>query len=209
MLPVPYAQDLGCTFTMRIRIGPGSHPASISHSHQELQEHHSIWHNGVRLRMEAGEGVPRLPVGGVGFSKTRGVLTRCGVCDAQEQTVEDVKSGRTDSNRRHSAWEADVLPLNYARITKPARMRLSYVARFSICGYINDAVSMCQVRRIAACVLCSDQVKERRSSSLSLIRPDTLRAPNARSWSIDLAKFRVSLQSDAYSNSTQWEGIIE
>ena len=26
-----------------------------------------------------------------------------------------LKSGRTDSNRRHSAWEADVLPLNYTR----------------------------------------------------------------------------------------------
>ena len=25
------------------------------------------------------------------------------------------KSGRPDSNRRHSAWEADILPLNYAR----------------------------------------------------------------------------------------------
>src|ERR1043165_2078665 len=25
-------------------------------------------------------------------------------------------SGRSGSNRRHSAWEADVLPLNYARV---------------------------------------------------------------------------------------------
>ncbi len=27
-------------------------------------------------------------------------------------------SGRSGSNRRHSAWEADVLPLNYARISR-------------------------------------------------------------------------------------------
>src|SRR3954467_10909413 len=37
-------------------------------------------------------------------------------------------SGRGESNPRHSAWEADVLPLNYARgripaIVAPARLR--------------------------------------------------------------------------------------
>tara|TARA_B000000437_G_scaffold182713_1_gene139015 strand:- start:81 stop:299 length:219 start_codon:yes stop_codon:yes gene_type:complete len=26
-----------------------------------------------------------------------------------------IKSGRSDLNRRHSAWKADVLPLNYTR----------------------------------------------------------------------------------------------
>ena len=28
-------------------------------------------------------------------------------------------SGRPGSNRRHSAWEADVLPLNYSRLSTP------------------------------------------------------------------------------------------
>ena len=30
---------------------------------------------------------------------------------------EDLWSGRPGSNRRHSAWEADVLPLNYSRFS--------------------------------------------------------------------------------------------
>ena len=42
-------------------------------------------------------------------------------------------SGRSGSNRRHSAWEADVLPLNYARrflILQTIRFRVSYLVSF-------------------------------------------------------------------------------
>src|ERR1700722_7865288 len=35
-------------------------------------------------------------------------------------------SGRPGSNRRHSAWEADVLPLNYSR---PAHSTVTIIAR--------------------------------------------------------------------------------
>src|SRR5438132_289640 len=35
-------------------------------------------------------------------------------CQSKLRRSEDW-SGRSGSNRRHSAWEADVLPLNYAR----------------------------------------------------------------------------------------------
>ena len=40
------------------------------------------------------------------------------------------KSGRTDSNRRHSAWEADVLPLNYARTQRRLPQPILYCGTF-------------------------------------------------------------------------------
>jgi hypothetical protein len=37
-----------------------------------------------------------------------------------------VESGRRDSNPRHSAWEADVLPLNYSRVVGPVEPAILY-----------------------------------------------------------------------------------
>ena len=41
------------------------------------------------------------------------------VSPATDSRKHPIRSGRWDSNPRHSAWEADVLPLNYSRVVDP------------------------------------------------------------------------------------------
>ena len=50
-------------------------------------------------------------------------------------------SGRADSNRRRPAWEAGILPLNYARVTirNPFMHKHIYQARLGVpvCPFVN------------------------------------------------------------------------
>ena len=100
------------------------------------------------------------------------VTTMCGQKKrAADKTCQRLsKSGRSDSNRRRPAWEASILPLNYARIRIPGKdLRQS---PFSRCPRLSLGLShfSARVRR---------SPRESRNNR-NLIRPSPTRKRNPR-----------------------------
>ena len=56
-------------------------------------------------------------------------------------------SGRPGSNRRHSAWEADVLPLNYSRRVGMANV-MKYISTVHDCS--TEHIGLCHAYRAIA-----------------------------------------------------------
>ena len=81
---------------------------------------------------ESSSGSPSQPVGQVtkDQSSCSHLESSCADLRCQRQTIEEW-SGRPGSNRRHPAWEAGVLPLNYSRsLGRKIVKRLTHYSRY-------------------------------------------------------------------------------